>query len=113
MISQSQSQNSHGLAPLLFTPDILVHIPSTQVTKNSLGERGKVHCVCACMRAWDTRSQYPLGSRTQGPETSTFHSVDRATGEGEGFKQLQGLQCKSQRNTLKSGPFPYTLTQCP
>lgn len=35
----------------------------------------------------------------QEPATSTFHSVN--TEIARGFKELQGLQCKSQRNMLK------------
>lgn len=54
----------------------------------------------------------------QDPETSAFHSVDEATGSGGVFKQLQGLQCKSQGNMLKSGSaaFPpihtHTVALC-
>lgn len=54
----------------------------------------------------------------QDPETSAFHSVDEAAGSGGVFKQLQGLQCKSQGNMLKSGSaaFPpintHTVALC-
>lgn len=44
-----------------------------------------------------------LPGTEQDPETSAFHSVDEATGREGVFKQLQGLQCKSQGNMLKSG----------
>lgn len=82
-----------------------VHVPNW-IDRNSLGERGKVHCVRACMHACIHAANILLGAERD-PETSTFRSVDRAMGErerwGGGFKELQQLQCRSQRNMLKSG----------
>lgn len=83
-----------------------VHVPNSS-DRDSLGEREKVHCVCACMHACIHAGLILLGAKRD-PETSTFRSVDGAMGEGEtrrggGFKDLQQLQCRSQRNMLKSG----------
>ena len=69
-------------------------------------------CMHACIHACVQAAIILLGAE-QDPETSTFHSVDRAMGErerrrrgGGGFKELQG--CKSQRNMLKSGCTAYS-----
>lgn len=64
----------------------------------------KVLCVCACMHARNHAAIILMGAERD-PETRTFHCVntnDHSHGEKEGgFKELQGLQCKPQRNMLK------------
>jgi len=94
MTRHAQQQKSQAPAPLRFFP---VHIPNLS-DQNSLGERGNVHCVCACMHACIHAAAIILPGAELDPETRTFHGEDTEQG---GFKQLKGLQCKSQGNTFK------------
>lgn len=93
--------------PWFWPPHSLVPRPlfPTQVTKTSLGERGKWHCmcVCACMRACIHTAIIPSGA-SAGPREQYIPQCGQDRGEMEGeFKQLQGLQCKSQKNMFRSG----------
>ena len=63
--------------------------------------------VHACMRVYAcVHAAIILLGAEQDPETGTFCGKDRATETEQGFKQLRGLQCKSQGNGFKSA-FPH------
>lgn len=103
MTTHLQSQNSSGLAPLCLPQ----FTSPTRVTETHWVKGEKyIACVHACMHA----STQALSSWEQSGIQRPAHSAvwtepweRERRRRGGGFKELQQLQCRSQRNMLKSG----------
>lgn len=110
MSTLQQSQNSHGLAPFRLMLAFSVHNLYLS-DQNSLGQRGKIHCVCACMHACSASTQSLSSWELSGIQRPVHSTVWTQPWEEEGGLQTtSGVTVQISRDSATEHSHTHTTS---